>query len=220
MFIYFLRHDGMIKYMQELGRSLNPAEMSFIERLADENIGYIKGVIEIVRQPILVLNADLRVVAANDPFCQAFQVERRDAEDKLVYELGNGQWDIPALRKLLEEILPQNKFFKDFEVIHTFPSIGPKTMFLNARQIHPGDHSIPKLFPPFIFLAIEDVSAITAFGELFSTHLTELASRKAQRMLQLETDILELKQDIKKTKKTPKTKIQKTTKKTTTKKRG
>ena len=108
----------------------------FINRLGEESWTYIKTVVDIVREPILVLDQDLRIMAANEPFYQTFQVEQKDTENKVVYELGNGQWNIPDLRKLLENILPKNTFFKGFEVTHDFPIIGRKIMILNAREIH------------------------------------------------------------------------------------
>ena len=95
-----------------------------------------------------------------------------------MYELGNGQWDIPSLRKLLEDILPKNTFFKGFEVAHDFPAIGPKIMILNARQIHSDK------FPPIIMLAMEDVTEMMAVAEAlalrtnqFEAKLTEQAQK-------------------------------------------
>lgn len=114
---------------------------------------YAESVVETVREPLLVLNADLRVETANRSFYQDFEVTREATEGRLIYELGNGQWDIPALRKLLENILPQNTVFNDFEVEHDFPTIGRKTMLLNARRIHPGGDR-----PELILLAIEDIT--------------------------------------------------------------
>ena len=84
----------------------------FFERLWEESWIYIKTVVDVVREPILVLDKDFRVMVANEPFYRTFQVEPRDTESKIIYELGNGQWNIPALRKLLENILPKNTFFK------------------------------------------------------------------------------------------------------------
>ena len=102
----------------------------------DESWTYIKTVVDVVREPIPSSISDLRVMVANESFYRAFQVEAKDTEGTVVYELGNGQWNIPALRKLLEDILPKNTFFKGFEVSHEFPFIGRKVMILNARQIH------------------------------------------------------------------------------------
>src|SRR5665213_2453884 len=97
---------------------------------------FIKIMVDIVREPIIMLDDELRVLVANESFYRTFQVEMKDTEGRIVYELGNGQWNIPALQKLLEDILPKNTFFKGFEVIHEFPFIGRKVMILNARRIH------------------------------------------------------------------------------------
>lgn len=186
----------MKKSKKDLGRDFNQSEVDFVERLGKESWAYIKTVVDIVREPILILDKDLRVMAANASFYRMFQVEQKDTEHTLVYELGNGQWDIPALRKLLEEILPKNTFFKDFEVTHEFPFIGRKAMILNARQIHFTDDSIPELFPPIIFLAIEDTTPMMAVAETLAVHVKELASRNAERTLGLEMYIDKLEGEI------------------------
>ncbi len=85
--------------------------------------------------PLLILTADLRVQTANTSFYQSFNVKPAETEHQLVYELGNGQWNIPALRKVLEELLPQKKWVYDYEVTHDFETIGERTMLLNARQV-------------------------------------------------------------------------------------
>ena len=185
----------MKKYKEELGRELNSLEIDFIERLSKENWSYIKTVVGIVREPILILDKDLRVIAANDSFYHTFQVEQKDTENRLVYELGNGQWNIPDLRKLLEDILPKNTFFKSFDVTHDFPAIGQKTMLLNARQIHFTDNDIPKLFPAIIFLAIEDITPMMALAETLAISVKDLASRNAERVYSLETYIKKLEKE-------------------------
>ncbi|HEX2460102.1 MAG TPA: PAS domain-containing protein [Vicinamibacterales bacterium] len=106
-------------------------------------------IIDTVREPLLILHQDLRVQSANRAFYDTFEVEPTETEGRLVYDLGHGQWDIPDLRRLLTEILPDNDFFEDFEVEHDFPTIGPRVMLLNARRV---DHL------QLILLAIEDVS--------------------------------------------------------------
>src|SRR4051794_33106292 len=115
--------------------------------------GYAESIVNTVREPLLILNADLHVRSANRSFYEMFRVEPPETEGRFVYDLGDGQWDIPALRTLLEEIIPENSSFDDFEVEHDFQAIGPKTMLLNARR-----------FPPegkweLILLAIADVTA-------------------------------------------------------------
>ena len=79
-----------------------------------------------MREPILVLSANLRVRRANRSFYRTFRVTPKETVDRLVYDLGHRQWDIPSLRKLLAKVLPQNTFFDDFEVVHEFDSIGQK----------------------------------------------------------------------------------------------
>ena len=106
-----------------------------------------------VREPLLVLDLGLRVVRANQAFYQAFKVKPDETVGAVIYDLGNRQWDIPKLRELLEEILPQNTKFHDFEVEHEFETIGPKIMHLNARRVH-GTSNETHL----ILLAIEDVT--------------------------------------------------------------
>jgi len=124
-----------------------------------EFLEYIKTMADIIREPILMLDEDLRVIVANESFYRTFQVELKETEGKIVYALGNGQWDIPALRKLLEDILPKNTFFKGFEVIHEFPVIGRKIMILNARRID------SKKFQSIILLAMEDMTEMMIIAE-------------------------------------------------------
>ncbi len=106
-------------------------------------------IVDTVREPMLVLDVDLRVHSANNSFYRNFQVEPGETVGRLVYDLGNGQWDIPALRELLENVLPHNHFFNDFEVQHKFENLGQRVMLLNARRV---DHL------QLILLAIEDVT--------------------------------------------------------------
>jgi len=120
--------------------------------LDDEVQNFAQNIVDTVREPLLILDAELRVRSANRAFYQSFRVSSEQTEGHLIYELGNGQWDIPALRTLLEDIIPQKSIFNDFELEHDFPSIGRKIMLLNARRLRPGDHS------EFLVLAIEDVT--------------------------------------------------------------
>ncbi|EKV25977.1 Chemotaxis protein methyltransferase CheR [Caenispirillum salinarum AK4] len=106
-------------------------------------------VIDASREALLVLDTDLRVHSANETFYETFKVERDQAEGRLVYELGNGQWNIPRLRELLENVLPDNDSFNDFGVEHDFEDIGHRVMLLNARRV---DHL------QLILVAIEDMT--------------------------------------------------------------
>lgn len=98
----------------------------FFGRLWEESWIYIKTVVDVVREPVLILDKNLCVLAANETFYKTFQVNKKETENTLVYKLGNGQWDIPELKSLLEDILPGNTFFNGFEVTHSFPNIGKK----------------------------------------------------------------------------------------------
>ncbi len=192
------RRNDMItnkKDGETISKLINRAD--FVESFSKECWMYIKTVVDIVREPILVLDKDLRVLTANETFYRMFQVEQKDTEGKIVYKLGNGQWNIPALRKLLEEILPQNTFFKGFEMTHDFQFIGRKSMVLNARQIHTVENGNPPLLPPMIFLAMEDTTAIMAVAETLAVHVKELAAKNADRTLKLEMYVEKLEKQIK-----------------------
>jgi PAS domain S-box-containing protein len=129
------------------------AERKRAERAVQDAREYAESIIETVREPLVVLDAALRVISVNRSFYQAFKVTAEDTEGKLIYDLGNRQWNISKLRVLLEEIIPRNNQFQNFEVDHEFPSIGRKIMLLNARQIYSkgiGAH--------MILLAIEDIT--------------------------------------------------------------
>lgn len=110
-------------------------------------------ILDTVRSSLLVLDGDLRIRSANRAFYRTFGVEPEQTAGRLIYELGSGQWDIPALRTLLGEIIPRDSTVESFEVEHEFPTIGRKVMLLNARKVYrPGNHT------PFLLLAIDDVT--------------------------------------------------------------
>lgn len=169
----------------------------FINRLGEESWTYIKTVVDIVREPVLILDQDLRIMAANDPFYEVFQVEQKDTENKVLYEIGNGQWNIPSLRKLLENILPKNTFFKGFEVVHKFPNIGRKIMILNAREIHCKEDFSLGPCPPIILLAIEDVTEMMDVADMLTRHSKMFETRMADRTEKLEIHIKKLEGQIK-----------------------
>jgi len=129
-------------------------------RAAEEARQYAESIVATVREPLLVLDADLRVVSANRSFYQTFQVTAEETRGQLLYNLGNRQWDIPLLRELLEELLPKNATFEDFSVENDFPAIGRKTMLLNARRIYKEANKTQ-----MILLAIEDVTELKLMQE-------------------------------------------------------
>jgi len=123
------------------------------ERATQEAREYAEGIAGTVREPLVVLDADLKVISANRAFYQTFKTTSEESEGRLIYELGDRQWDIPRLRELLEQILPQNTRFDDFEVEHDFPAIGRRAMLLNARRIYREANKTQ-----MILLAIEDIT--------------------------------------------------------------
>ena len=130
------------------------------ERAAREAQAFAESIVDTVREPLLVLDEALRVVAVNRSFLQTFRVSEEETHGAPVYELGNGQWDIPALRRLLEVLLPGHTHFDDFEVRHAFPQIGEKVMLLNARKLYRPGHARHDRgnHTAMILLAIEDVT--------------------------------------------------------------
>ena len=134
--------------LTELKRSANTINQLRIQATAGE---FAESIVETVQTPLVVLGADLRVISANPSFYATFQISREETEKQLLYELGNGQWDIPELKKLLGEILPHDNKVENYLVEHNFPGIGQKRMFLNARRILTAGPQ-----GPMILLAIED----------------------------------------------------------------
>ncbi len=114
---------------------------------------YFKNIFNTVREAILILDENMNVLSANRSFFVTFKVDSANTLGSLLYNLGNGQWNIPHLRKLLEEVLPKNDTVDDYEIEHNFESIGHKTMLLNACKIREKKNDLP-----IILLAIEDIT--------------------------------------------------------------
>ncbi|MDP2894581.1 MAG: PAS domain-containing protein, partial [Sulfurimonas sp.] len=114
---------------------------------------YSENIINTVREPLIVLDQDLRVVAVSRSFYEFFKVKPEDTVGQLIYDLGNKQWNIPKLRELLETVLPQQTTFDNYEVEHNFTTIGRRIMLLNARQIKQASGK-----ERIILLAIEDIT--------------------------------------------------------------
>jgi PAS domain S-box-containing protein len=124
-----------------------------LETALREALLYLESIVDTVREPMLVLDRKLRVRTASRAFYQTFRVSKEETEGQFINDLGDGQWDIPALRRLLEDVLRTDKSFRDFEVAHDFPTLGRRVMLLNARKLwRAGNHS------ELVLLAIEDVS--------------------------------------------------------------
>ncbi|MHC1764649.1 MAG: CheR family methyltransferase [Verrucomicrobiia bacterium] len=159
------------------------------ERKTKEACDYANAIIDAV-PPLLILDPDLRVQTANQSFYQAFGVEAGQTAGRLVYELGNGQWNIPALRQLLEKILPGKHEVHDYEVTHQFESIGRRSVILDARQV---DHL------QTIILSFSDITerkqaetALLEAKEALARHALELETTVSQRTASLREMVREL----------------------------
>jgi PAS domain S-box-containing protein len=135
--------------------------------VSETNLGrsreYAEDIINTLREPLIALDQDLRVVSASRSFYAVFKVNPAETVGQLIYDLGNKQWDIPRLRELLETILPEKTTFDDYEVEHDFATIGQRIMLLNARQIEQawGKERI-------ILLAIEDITERRQLEEMLA----------------------------------------------------
>lgn len=119
------------------------------EKVRQVALTYIKEIIDILRECFLVIDSNLKVIAANELFYQTFQVRKEETEGQLIFDLGNRQWDIPELKILFTDIIPKKGVISNYGVVHSFETIGEKIMLLNAKQIETSQ---------FIIVAIEDVT--------------------------------------------------------------
>jgi PAS domain S-box-containing protein len=118
----------------------------------EEALNYSESIISTIREPLVVLDSNLRIISVNRSFYREFSATPEETEGKLIYEVADGQWNIPELRELLENILPKNTSFENYEVDHEFPHLGRRIMMLNARRIYDGGKTDK------ILLAIEDIT--------------------------------------------------------------
>ena len=137
----------------EAGLEKTRKELAEIKKTADELSRFAENIIDTVREPLLAIDKDLRVMKASRSFYEVFQVSPEETIGQLIYDLGNGQWDILKLRELLETILPEKTTFDNYEVEHNFSAIGKRVMLLNARQI---ERAFGK--EKIILLAFEDIT--------------------------------------------------------------
>jgi two-component system CheB/CheR fusion protein len=112
---------------------------------------FAESIVDTIREPLLVLDSQLRVVSASRSFYRTFHALPEETEHRHIYDLGNREWDIPALRNLLEKILPEKNVFQDYIVEYDFPAVGKKKMMLNARKLYKEEEEM-------ILLAIEDIT--------------------------------------------------------------
>ncbi|MCR4325594.1 MAG: PAS domain-containing protein [Patescibacteria group bacterium] len=144
---------------------------------------YMKTLVDVARESFLILDAELRVISVSPSFYDSFQVSPEQTENKFVFDLGDGQWDIAELKKLLEEILPEKKVVKNYEVTHVFEKIGKRTMLLNAGQVDAVQ---------LIILAMEDITDRKNLEEKLATYTKDLEAEVAKRTEQLADRVKEL----------------------------
>jgi formate hydrogenlyase transcriptional activator len=156
------RLDATEQRLQEANEVLQAqiAERKHAEETFTRAQEYTESIVKTIREPLIVLTADLKIISANHSFYETFQLVTEETEGRLIFELDNHQWDIPALRKLLQEIIPQNTHFNNFEVVNTFPRIGQKRILLNARRIYWKGKGTDR-----ILLAFEDITNQTEVEE-------------------------------------------------------
>ena len=147
---------------------------NLINTIVQTFIEVFDNILGSIREPLVVLDSDLKVVKANHSFYRTFKVKPEETEGILIYDLGNRQWNIPKLRELLEDILPENTIFNDFEVEHKFETIGRKIMHLNARRIYRKSNQTQ-----LILLAIEDVTE----REYYKRHLEKIVEKRTAELI-------------------------------------
>ena len=146
----------------------------------DNAKNYTEGIINTIRDPLIILDKDLKVKRATGGFYTKFKVTKLETEGRYFYDLGNKQWDIPALRTLLGSILPDKKVFADYEVAHVFPSIGKRVMCVNTRQLDNVNGE------QLILLAIEDMTDKRKVEEGLAE--VELLFKESKERLKLAVD--------------------------------
>lgn len=164
--------------------------------LLNESYEYSDAIVSTMHEPMLVLGKDLRVKSANKAFYKKFDVTEEQTEGMLLYDLGNEQWNIPALRELLEDIIPKNSHFYNYEVKHTFVNLGEKIMSLNASRVIQKTHSEQLIL--LIIADITEVRRLVLEKELIEKELykKEIHERKAEK-LKLEKAVSERTQELK-----------------------
>jgi len=150
-------------------------EHKLLEANLQNALSFVEGIVETIREPLLVLDAQLHIIMASTSFYRTFQMTKAQTEGRLIFELGDGDWNLPHLRVMLEEILPQNSQFNDFEVEQVFSHIGHKTMLLNARRIH-HDGNRTRM----ILLAIEDTTERKRTAAAIQSYVRKLEWRNRE----------------------------------------
>ncbi|MBW2247841.1 MAG: PAS domain-containing protein, partial [Deltaproteobacteria bacterium] len=160
-------YEELVQTVKELKKQVS--RISPLERSIKRTREHAERIVSIVREPLLVLDAELKVIFANRSFHQVFKVTPQETYGQLLYEMGNGQWDIPKLRRLISDILLKDTTFAGYEVEHEFEDIGRRVMRVNARRISGKANKTP-----MIFLTVEDVT---------EHNLSEMKLKSSERRL-------------------------------------
>ncbi len=174
---------------------MKPSGTEWAERMWEESWTYIRTVVDTATDPFLILDKDLRVLAANKSFYKLFNAEPKNTEHKYVNEIGRGEWNIPALNALLEGILPKNTFFNGFEVNREFPSIGKKILLLNGRRIYK-DGETSAMFPPIILLTMVDITQMSVIAAELADYANRIEKKMNERTKKLEAEVGKLKKEV------------------------
>jgi chemotaxis protein methyltransferase CheR len=142
--------------------------LTFLLAEVDTARQFAEGIVQNAPWPLLILDRELRVIKANPAFNTVFQTSPEETERQLIYTLGNGSWNVPELRRLLDDIIPHNSRFQDFAVTHEFPHIGEKTLLLNARRIGRDEQETDT-----ILFGIEDITERRQTEERIAAALRE-----------------------------------------------
>ncbi|MCK9615377.1 MAG: PAS domain-containing protein [Candidatus Omnitrophica bacterium] len=158
---------------------------------------YAECIINAVREPLVVLDQDLKIISVSNSFYDIFKVKPEETIGKLIYDVGNRQWDVSKLRELLETILPKSASFDNFEIEHDFPGLGKRIMLLNARKI-----PRPSGKPNIILLAIEDITEAKKILDGLREEIRRLealqraASTREHTMMELKRKVDELERRV------------------------
>jgi two-component system, chemotaxis family, CheB/CheR fusion protein len=166
-------------------------EMSSLNEQIEVERNYSQSIVANIREPLLVLDKNLKIRTVNNAFCKQFKVSEKETVGELIYNLKKKKWDFPELRKLLEEVLPENPIIHDFEVIQKFPGLGELHLLLNARKVANDDES-----ESLILLSIEDITEQVKEREkrrhIQKQHTRELEEKIEERTAELKNAIEEL----------------------------
>jgi hypothetical protein len=172
-------------------------QIDFFTEYWPDSLIYTRTVIDVLREPVMILDDTCTVLSANEAFYKHFKSSASEVEGISIYKQDNGQWNIPKLKKLLGEIIPKNSHFKGFEVKHEFPHIGKRTIILNARKIQIVDSTATNAYPSsIILLALEDVTEILTIASKLASYTNTLEDTLSTRTKKLEQKIASLEKTI------------------------